>query len=103
MARYAQESERIMAILERFSDRVEPVSIDEAFLDATGSGRALGSGETIGRKLKQAIRDETGAHGLGRRRRLQARGQGRLRHAQAGRADGGAARHGGGVPRAAAA
>ena len=60
MARYAKESERIMAILERFSDRVEPVSIDEAFLDATGSERALGSGETIGRKLKQAIRDETG-------------------------------------------
>ena len=59
MARYAQESGRIMAVLERFSDRVEPVSIDEAFLDATGSGRALGSGETIGRKLKQAIRDET--------------------------------------------
>jgi DNA polymerase-4 len=48
-----------MAILERFSDRVEPVSIDEAFLDATGSERALGSGETIGRNLKQAIRDET--------------------------------------------
>jgi DNA polymerase-4 len=60
MERYARESARIMAILERFSDRVEPVSIDEAFLDATGSGRALGSGETIGRKLKQAIRDDTG-------------------------------------------
>ena len=57
--RYVRESARIMAILERFSDRVEPVSIDEAFLDATGSERALGSGETIGRNLKQAIRDET--------------------------------------------
>jgi nucleotidyltransferase/DNA polymerase involved in DNA repair len=60
MERYVKESARIMAILDRFSDRVEPVSIDEAFLDATGSGRALGSGETIGRNLKQAIRDETG-------------------------------------------
>jgi DNA polymerase IV len=59
MQRYMRESARIMAILERFSDRVEPVSIDEAFLDATGSERALGSGETIGRNLKQAIRDET--------------------------------------------
>ena len=59
MDRYVRESARIMAILERFSDRVEPVSIDEAFLDATGSERALGSGETIGRNLKQAIRDET--------------------------------------------
>ena len=60
MDRYVKESARIMAILDRFSDRVEPVSIDEAFLDATGSGRALGSGETIARKLKQAIQGETG-------------------------------------------
>jgi nucleotidyltransferase/DNA polymerase involved in DNA repair len=59
MERYVRESARIMAILERFSDRVEPVSIDEAFLDATGSERALGTGETIGRNLKRAIRDET--------------------------------------------
>ena len=57
--RYARESERIMAVLGRFTDLVEPVSIDEAFLDVTGSARALGSGETIARKLKQAIRDET--------------------------------------------
>jgi len=59
MARYVKESERIMAVLARFSDRVEPVSIDEAFLDATGSERALGTGETIGRNLKLAIREET--------------------------------------------
>ena len=57
-----------------------------------------GPGEAIGRKLKQAIRDETGAHGLGRRRHLEARGQGRLRHAQAGRPRGRRARDGGGVP-----
>jgi nucleotidyltransferase/DNA polymerase involved in DNA repair len=59
MGRYARESERIMEILGRFTDLVEPVSIDEAFLDVTGSGRALGSGEAIARKLKQAIRDGT--------------------------------------------
>lgn len=57
--RYARESERIMAILGRFTDLVEPVSIDEAFLDVTRSARALGPGEAIGRRLKQAIRDET--------------------------------------------
>jgi nucleotidyltransferase/DNA polymerase involved in DNA repair len=56
--RYARESERVMAILGRFTDLVEPVSIDEAFLDVTGSARALGSGEAIGRKLKRAIHDE---------------------------------------------
>ncbi len=59
MERYARESERVMAILGRFTDLVEPVSIDEAFLDVTGSARALGSGETIGRKLKHAIQAET--------------------------------------------
>jgi DNA polymerase-4 len=60
MERYARESERIMAVFERFTDLVEPVSIDEAFLDVTGSARAMGTGDEIGRKLKAAIRDETG-------------------------------------------
>jgi nucleotidyltransferase/DNA polymerase involved in DNA repair len=59
MERYARESETIMEILGRFTDLVEPVSIDEAFLDVTGSARALGTGEAIGRKLKLAIREET--------------------------------------------
>ena len=57
--RYARESDKVMEILGRVTDLVEPVSIDEAFLDVTGSARALGSGETIARRLKQAIRDET--------------------------------------------
>src|SRR6266498_640755 len=48
-----------MKILRRFTDRVEPVSIDEAFLDVSGSGRAFGSGEEIARRLKEAIRRET--------------------------------------------
>jgi nucleotidyltransferase/DNA polymerase involved in DNA repair len=49
--RYARESDKVMEILGRFTDLVEPVSIDEAFMDVTGSARALGSGETIARKL----------------------------------------------------
>jgi nucleotidyltransferase/DNA polymerase involved in DNA repair len=57
--RYARESERVMEILGRFTDLVEQVSIDEAFMDVTGSARALGSGETIARRLKQAIQGET--------------------------------------------
>jgi nucleotidyltransferase/DNA polymerase involved in DNA repair len=57
--RYAHESKKVMEILGRFTDLVEPVSIDEAFLDVTGSARALGSGETLARKLKQTIQDET--------------------------------------------
>jgi nucleotidyltransferase/DNA polymerase involved in DNA repair len=58
--RYARESERVMEILGRSTDLVEPVSIDEAFLDVTGSARAFGTGEAIARGLKQAIRGETG-------------------------------------------
>ncbi|HSD65940.1 MAG TPA: DNA polymerase IV [Vicinamibacteria bacterium] len=57
--KYARESDRVMEILHRFTDLVEPVSIDEAFLDVTGSARALGTGEEIATKLKAAIRDET--------------------------------------------
>ena len=100
MEKYARESERIMEVFHRFTDLVEPVSIDEAFLDVTGSARAMGTGEEIGRKLKRAIRDETRAHRLGRRRDLEARGQGRLRHEEAGRPRGRPARGGGGLPRA---
>jgi DNA polymerase-4 len=60
MERYARESERVMEILRRATDRVEPVSIDEAFLDVTASGRALGPGEVVARRIKSEIRDETG-------------------------------------------
>jgi nucleotidyltransferase/DNA polymerase involved in DNA repair len=59
MGKYARESERIMEVFHRFTDLVEPVSIDEAFLDVTGSARAMGPGDEIGRKLKQAIQEET--------------------------------------------
>ena len=57
--KYAAVSKEVMAILRRFTDVVEPVSIDEAFLDVTQSRRAFGDGERIGRALKDAIRNET--------------------------------------------
>jgi nucleotidyltransferase/DNA polymerase involved in DNA repair len=59
MEKYSRESERIMELMHRFTDLVEPVSIDEAFLDVTGSARAMGTGEQIARVLKQGIREET--------------------------------------------
>jgi nucleotidyltransferase/DNA polymerase involved in DNA repair len=59
MEKYARESEQIMAILGRVSDCVEPLSIDEAFLDVSGSARAFGDGVTIARRLKREIREET--------------------------------------------
>jgi DNA polymerase IV len=60
MERYAEMSGRMFAILREFTDLVEPLSIDEAFLDVTGSQRLFGSAETIGRSLKARIRSDLG-------------------------------------------
>src|SRR4029079_5492776 len=48
----------VMAILRRFTPLVEPISIDEAFLDVTGSRALFGDGETIGRRIKETITAE---------------------------------------------
>jgi DNA polymerase-4 len=56
--RYQEVSREVMAILGRFTPRLEPISIDEAFLDVAGSEALFGSGEAIARSIKQAIRDE---------------------------------------------
>jgi nucleotidyltransferase/DNA polymerase involved in DNA repair len=58
--RYTEMSERIFAILREYTDLVEPLSIDEAFLDLTASQRLFGPAETIGRTLKARIRSELG-------------------------------------------
>ena len=58
MAKYGEASKQVMAILRRFTSIVEPVSIDEAFLDVTGSARAFGTGEQIARRLKDEVRSE---------------------------------------------
>lgn len=60
MKRYQEVSKRIMRILKRFTPAVEPVSIDEAFLDVTGSIRLFGSGMRIAFLIKEAIRKEEG-------------------------------------------
>ena len=59
MKKYAEASEQVMAVFGRYTDLVEPVSIDEAFLDVTGSRRIHGAPETIARSLKQAIHEAT--------------------------------------------
>ena len=55
---YAAVSERFMAILARYTDMVEPLSIDEAFLDVTDSGALFGDGETITRRIRHDVRTE---------------------------------------------
>ncbi len=59
MEKYAAVSKQVLAELRRYSDLVEPLSIDEAFLDVTGSARAFGAAPEIARELKQRIREQT--------------------------------------------
>jgi DNA polymerase-4 len=55
---YAKVSREVMAILRRFTPLVQPLSIDEAFMDVTGSRALFGDGEAIARRIKAAIRSE---------------------------------------------
>jgi len=59
MEKYVAVSKQVMEELRRFTDKVEPLSIDEAFLDVTLSARAFGSGPEIARQLKQNIQQRT--------------------------------------------
>ncbi len=58
--RYQRASRDVMAVLRRYTPVVEPISIDEAFLDVTGSRALFGDGPTIARAIKAAVRDEVG-------------------------------------------
>jgi DNA polymerase-4 len=58
--KYAAESRLVMEILRRFTPKVEPISIDEAFLDVAGSEQLFGPPPEIARRIKAAIRDERG-------------------------------------------
>lgn len=58
--RYQQVSELVMSAFGDFSPLVEPLSLDEAFIDMTGSTRLFGDPESIGRRIKAAVRECTG-------------------------------------------
>jgi DNA polymerase-4 len=60
MRRYVRESQRIFGIFRRFTPAVEGLSLDEAFLDLTGSQRLLGPPAGVGEALRRAVRAETG-------------------------------------------
>jgi len=58
--RYQAASREVMTILRRFTPLVEPISIDEAFLDVTGSAALFGDGASIARQIREAVRAEVG-------------------------------------------
>lgn len=60
MERYKDVSIQIMAILRDFSPLVEPVSIDEAYLDISGSRRLYGTPVEAARQIKQKIMETVG-------------------------------------------
>ena len=56
--RYHEVSQQMFSILEEFSPVIEPLSIDEAFLDLTGTERALGPAEFLAERLRGRIRSD---------------------------------------------
>jgi len=60
MERYVEVSHEVMEVLRRFTNLVEPLSIDEAFLDVTGSTTLFGAPIQIARAVKKQIREATG-------------------------------------------
>lgn len=58
IAKYRAVSEQIMDIFHRYTPDVEAISLDEAFIDVTGSRKLFGSAEEIGRAIKDSIYSE---------------------------------------------
>lgn len=59
MAVYAAVSEQVRTVFERFTDQIEPLSLDEAFLDVTGSRALFGDGVTIAARIKNEVKAAT--------------------------------------------
>jgi len=58
--RYIELSEQILGIFREYSHLVEPLSIDEAFLDVTADKKGIGSATLIAKEIKKQIKDKTG-------------------------------------------
>ena len=57
-AAYSEASEQVFAILERYTPLIEPLSLDEAFLDVTASQTLFGSPAEIATRLRREIAAE---------------------------------------------
>jgi DNA polymerase-4 len=60
MERYSELSDQVMSILESYTPQLQRISIDEAFLDLSGTERLLGPPLSVGRRIKDRVRAETG-------------------------------------------
>jgi DNA polymerase-4 len=58
--KYRDASQKFMAILADFSPFLEPMGLDEAYLDATGFESIHGSGHQMAAKIKQRVKEELG-------------------------------------------
>ena len=59
MAKYQRESKKIFEIFRSFTPAVEGISLDEAFLDLTGTERLHGSAARVAQALRQRVRRDT--------------------------------------------
>ena len=57
---YTDASRAVMAVLRSFTPLVEPLALDEAFLDVAGARRLHGTGPEIGVAIRARVREETG-------------------------------------------
>jgi len=57
---YEVASDAVMALFAERTPLVEPISLDEAFLDVTGTAHLFGGAETCARDLKRAVREQVG-------------------------------------------
>src|SRR5450432_3234651 len=59
IARYAEVSEQVHAVFREFTPEIEPIALDEAFLDITASERLFGGPRELASRLKQQVMART--------------------------------------------
>ena len=60
MKRYKEISSQVFAVFEKYTPLVEPLSLDEAFLDVTGSEKLFGTAEDIAGQIRREVFEKTG-------------------------------------------